>query len=120
MSTMRTTTAARARERRGAYPNVAPEPSMYCPSVRMMPFGPAPYLKMLTVPATSVRHYQARAGSLQNGQSIQGAVPKMKPMITPTAAWSNVSNPQDPTGGAQRQGNTYCRPSWRPSSLRHS
>lgn len=33
-----------------AYPNVAPEPSMYWPSVRMMPFGPAPYLKMLTVP----------------------------------------------------------------------
>ena len=33
-----------------AYPNVAPEPSMYWPSVRMMPLGPAPYLKMLTVP----------------------------------------------------------------------
>jgi hypothetical protein len=31
-------------------PNVAPEPAMYCPSVRMIPFGPAPYLKMLTVP----------------------------------------------------------------------
>lgn len=37
------------------YPNVAPEPSMYCPSVLMMPFGPAPYLKMLTVPKLDVR-----------------------------------------------------------------
>jgi hypothetical protein len=37
------------------YPKVAPEPSMYCPSVLMMPFGPAPYLKMLTVPALRVR-----------------------------------------------------------------
>lgn len=34
-----------------AYPNVAPEPSIYCPSVLMIPLGPAPYLKMLTVPA---------------------------------------------------------------------
>lgn len=40
-------------------PKVAPDPSMYWPRVLMMPFGPAPYLKMLTVP-------------------------KMKPMITPT------------------------------------
>ena len=33
-----------------SYPNVAPEPSIYCPSVLMIPLGPAPYLKMLTVP----------------------------------------------------------------------
>lgn len=32
------------------HPNVAPDPSMYWPSVRMMPFGPAPYLKIFTVP----------------------------------------------------------------------
>lgn len=32
------------------YPNVAPDPSMYCPSVLMTPFGPAPYLMMLTEP----------------------------------------------------------------------
>lgn len=37
------------------YPNVAPDPSMYWPNVRMMPFGPAPYLKMLTVPKIGVR-----------------------------------------------------------------
>lgn len=37
------------------YPKVAPEPSMYWPSVLMMPFGPAPYLKMLTVPELRVR-----------------------------------------------------------------
>ena len=33
-----------------AYPKVAPEPSMYLPSVRMTPLGPAPYWKMVTVP----------------------------------------------------------------------
>lgn len=33
-----------------SYPNVAPEPAMYCPSVRIMPCEPAPYRKMLTVP----------------------------------------------------------------------
>lgn len=38
-------------ERRQTYPNVAPEPSMYLPKVRMTPFGPAPYWKMETVPA---------------------------------------------------------------------
>jgi hypothetical protein len=38
------------------YPNVAPDPSMYWPSVLIIPFGPAPYLKMLTVPERHVRH----------------------------------------------------------------
>ncbi|EMC98535.1 hypothetical protein BAUCODRAFT_58824, partial [Baudoinia panamericana UAMH 10762] len=42
-----------------AHPNVAAEPSMYCPSVRSMPFGPGPY-RMIFV------------------------APKMKPMIVPT------------------------------------
>ena len=36
---------------RKLYPNVAPEPAMYCPNVLMTPFDPAPYLKMFTVPA---------------------------------------------------------------------
>ena len=31
-------------------PNVAPDPAIYCPSVRMTPFCPAPYLIMFTVP----------------------------------------------------------------------
>jgi hypothetical protein len=44
-----------------AYPNVAAEPIMYCPSVRSMPFGPGPKRKMLVKP-------------------------NMKPMIRPTAA----------------------------------
>jgi len=34
-----------------AYPNVAPDPTMYCPNVRITPFGPAPYLMMLTEPS---------------------------------------------------------------------
>lgn len=32
------------------YPNVAPEPSMYLPRVRITPLGPAPYWKIVTVP----------------------------------------------------------------------
>lgn len=42
------------------YPKVAEEPSIYCPSVRIMPFGPGPYL-------------------------IIFVAPKMKPIINPTA-----------------------------------
>ena len=33
-----------------SYPKVAPDPSIYCPSVLITPFGPAPYLIMLTDP----------------------------------------------------------------------
>ena len=33
------------------YPKVAPDPIIYCPSVRPIPFGPAPYLIMLTEPS---------------------------------------------------------------------
>ena len=43
-----------------AYPNVAADPSIYWPSVRIMPLGPGPNLMMLVAP-------------------------KMKPMIKPTA-----------------------------------
>jgi hypothetical protein len=32
------------------HPKVAPDPSIYCPSVLITPFGPAPYLMMLTDP----------------------------------------------------------------------
>jgi hypothetical protein len=32
------------------YPKVAPDPSIYLPSVRITPFGPAPYWKIVTVP----------------------------------------------------------------------
>ena len=32
------------------YPKVAPDPAMYWPRVLIMPLGPAPYRKMLTVP----------------------------------------------------------------------
>ena len=70
-----------------AYPNVAPDPSMYCPSVLMMPFGPAPYLKMLTVPELRVRPPSLEEFGNQSWCSAGGgAVPKMKPMMVPTAA----------------------------------
>lgn len=35
----------------GTDPKVAPDMAMYCPSVLMMPLGPAPYLKIVVVPA---------------------------------------------------------------------
>ncbi len=44
----------RPHERGTAYPNVAPEPSIYWPSVLITPLGPAPYLMMFTEPAESV------------------------------------------------------------------
>lgn len=37
-----------------AYPKVAPEPSMYCPKVLIAPFGPAPYLMILSPPLQSI------------------------------------------------------------------
>lgn len=40
-----------AEENAGTDPKVAPDMAMYCPSVLMMPLGPAPYLKMVVVPA---------------------------------------------------------------------
>ena len=33
------------------YPNVTPEPAMYCPKVLIGPLGPAPYLMMLKLPS---------------------------------------------------------------------
>lgn len=33
-----------------AYPNVAPDPNMYCPRVLIGPFGPAPYRIILNPP----------------------------------------------------------------------
>lgn len=33
-----------------AHPKVAPDPSIYCPNVLITPFGPAPYLMILTEP----------------------------------------------------------------------
>lgn len=35
-----------------AYPNVAPDPSIYCPSVLIGPLGPAPYLMILNPPSS--------------------------------------------------------------------
>lgn len=60
---------------------------MYCPSVLMMPFGPAPYLKMLTVPELRVRPPRLEEFGNQSWCAPGGgAVPKMNPMMVPTAA----------------------------------
>lgn len=34
-----------------SYPKVADDPSMYCPNVRSIPFGPGPNLMMFVAPA---------------------------------------------------------------------
>lgn len=36
------------------YPKVTPDPSMYCPSVLVIPFGPAPNLIILKPPVRSL------------------------------------------------------------------
>ena len=46
------------------YPNVAPDPSMYCPRVLVTPLGPAPYLMMLKPPIL-FQHCGYRCGILQ-------------------------------------------------------
>lgn len=48
-----------------AYPNVAPDPSMYCPSVRITPLGPAPYRMMLTEPV-----WMLGGGRLEEGGGV--------------------------------------------------
>ena len=48
---------AKRREAQGSqptYPNVTPEPNMYCPKVLTGPLGPAPYLMMLKPPLICV------------------------------------------------------------------
>ncbi len=70
--------------RNGAfYPKVAPEPIIYCPSVLITPFGPAPYRMILTEPSKLSTH----VSQLSNDCSI----PNIKPMMTPTAK-APVSN----------------------------
>ena len=41
---------------KGQYPNVAPDPTIYCPKLLITPFGPAPYLMMLTEPLEVLEH----------------------------------------------------------------
>lgn len=67
-------------ERQASYPNVAPEPSMYCPNVLMGPLGPAPYRMMLKPPMERL----SNATSFQVVTQVQ-IVPKINPMISPTA-----------------------------------
>ena len=68
------------------YPNVAPEPSMYCPNVLIGPFGPAPYLIILKPPRSHVRLHEYSILT-----SSHGSIPKMKPIIRPTATEQSVS-----------------------------
>lgn len=39
------------RDNANTHPNVAPDPSMYCPRVRIGPFAPPPYLMIVKLPA---------------------------------------------------------------------
>lgn len=66
------------------YPNVAPEPSMYCPSVLMGPFGPPPYLIMVNPPMCCLSPVRAAMKEWS-----RGVLPYKKPMINPTASQRN-------------------------------
>ena len=67
------------------YPNVAPDPSMYLESSRNGPSVPAPYLMMLYPPFANMSYtssYCCIAGLF---------VPRMNPIISPTARGPYVS-----------------------------
>lgn len=49
-----------------AYPNVAAEPAIYCPSVRIIPLGPGPYRTMFVNPCKDInRRAHARMQCLR-------------------------------------------------------
>lgn len=81
------------------YPKVDPDMSIYCPSVRMMPFGPAPPRNICTVPVhviVSISRWSVpmpdceSSTSVWRVESVGGIqdlfIPKTKPMMIPTAA----------------------------------
>lgn len=73
-------------------PKVAPEPAMYCPSVLMMPLGPAPYRKMLTVPKTKPM-----------------MAPTVPPMIAPILSLSKFEGPAWPPWALEGIGGIFAR-----------
>jgi hypothetical protein len=92
---------------------------MYCPSVRMMPFGPAPYLKMLTVPALGVR--PAHHGTTASAE-VPAAARRGKRGFTEDEADDGADSCEGERSAGclsvvlgRAQGGTYCRPSGRPS-----
>lgn len=74
------------------YPNVSPEPSMYCPKVLIGPLGPAPYLMILKPPSVCFSTCQMFGKVL-----FVKDVPKMKPMISPTAVEQSSGSVKDLT-----------------------
>jgi hypothetical protein len=70
------------------YPNVAAEPAMYCPKVRIIPLGPGPNRMMFVAP-------------------------NIKPMMMPTA----VAMGQRHIWDIARDNRAYIHPSLRPFSL---
>lgn len=89
-------------------PKVAPEPSMYWPNVLMMPLGPAPYLKMLTVPGElrTSGHGCKSIEALGDGHTEDEA----------DDAADSYNRKRLATGMHNiKEGETYCRPSWHPS-----
>ncbi len=53
------------------YPNVAPEPSIYCPNVLMGPFGPPPYLIMVNPPFVVLASLISYKGVILRGYHIR-------------------------------------------------
>lgn len=85
-----------------AHPNVDPDMNMYWPRVLMTPDVPAPYRKMLTVPAT----VSIPVLCCWDRHPI---VPYRKPMMAPTATEESELN-----NVRQCEEKTYCHPSSHP------
>lgn len=56
-----------------AYPNVAPDAPMNWPSVLIIPFGPAPYLNMLTVPVEKSILGSGSTGRIDHAHTVDEA-----------------------------------------------
>lgn len=97
------------------HPNVAPEPAMYCPSVRIMPFVPAPYRKMLTVPTREEVMLVKSVGSVKGNGSREARTEYEADNDTDGYRSVNLVSSLAAVGRGRSQ--TYCLPSWRPSLL---
>ena len=96
-----------------SYPNIAPEPSMNLPRVRITPLGPAPYWKMETVPCDM--SINKKLGLYVRAKKKRKNAPIMNPMIPPAACIYSQQSQVKATKRPEQK--TYSNPSEHPSSL---
>lgn len=88
---------SRAHSRPHTHPKVADDPSMYCPSVLIMPFGPGPYLIMFVAPKMNPM-ISPTAGYCQYAVEIdmESGKDSLPPIMAPIFALSKVEGPDIP------------------------